>query len=583
MIRRARFVVPWNPNGRNGLNLLEYRFTSPDWRHYPLIRTLHLYLGRELAKIGSLALVAFTLVMTILAIIEPLRRRGLGTEQVISLFAYTLPVMFSLTLPIAALFAATIVYGRFAQDNELMACRASGVSTISLLKPALALGAIVTVASLVLSNYVTPQMARLGELAIRANVQGLLEHGIQADGYVRMGTNLIHADEVSSDRETLLLRGVVYTDLRRYDDIAVVAASEARVFFTPKDNETIVSFELKDPAFTRTGKMDLGTEELQHPEMPYPIANPMKEKAAFLDWDALIRMRDDPTKNREFTDRLRGAQRAITYDRLASDLVAAIQAGQPYDKLHDIHDQYVIRAPTAVVGSDHVAELQSKTIAGKKVPVEVMIVHTEGPPEIITAEKGTVRTTWSALHAVSWVSIELRDPLGVLVRKKDEPESQARRRNQWSVGQLAMPPEIATSCDSLTLEQIYQNVEQYTSSKDVLADVRDLRGPMYRRVLGDVTAEMHGRIAYSVSCWLMVALGAALGLVFRGGQLLSAFTISVIPAAIVIVMTLMGKELVSNVGVQTNYGMLPGVISIWSGIVLLAVANIVVYFRLMRQ
>ena len=42
----------------------------------------------------------------------------------------------------ATLFAATIVYGRFSQENELTACRASGVSTLSVLKPALFMGVV---------------------------------------------------------------------------------------------------------------------------------------------------------------------------------------------------------------------------------------------------------------------------------------------------------------------------------------------------------------------------------------------------------------------------------------------------------
>ena len=83
-----------------------------------MIRTLQMYLGRELAKVTLLALASFTLVMTVFAIIEPLRKQGLAGEQVVSLVAFTLPVMLSFTLPIASLFAATIVYGRFAQDNE---------------------------------------------------------------------------------------------------------------------------------------------------------------------------------------------------------------------------------------------------------------------------------------------------------------------------------------------------------------------------------------------------------------------------------------------------------------------------------
>jgi len=109
-----------------------------------LLKTLHGYLARDLMRVTGMALVAFTLLMTVLAIMEPLRKQGLATSEVASLFIYTLPVMLSLTLPFAALFAATIVYGRFAQDREMLACNASGISKVVLLKPAIVLGIIVT-------------------------------------------------------------------------------------------------------------------------------------------------------------------------------------------------------------------------------------------------------------------------------------------------------------------------------------------------------------------------------------------------------------------------------------------------------
>ncbi|HDY65422.1 MAG TPA: hypothetical protein ENH84_04210, partial [Phycisphaerae bacterium] len=76
-----------------------------------MLRTIHGYLSRELLRVTALAMVAFTLVMTVFAIMEPLRKQGLATGQVASLFIFTLPVMLSLTLPFAALFATAIVYG----------------------------------------------------------------------------------------------------------------------------------------------------------------------------------------------------------------------------------------------------------------------------------------------------------------------------------------------------------------------------------------------------------------------------------------------------------------------------------------
>ena len=88
-----------------------------------MTRTLDKYLGKDLAKATALAAVCFTLVLTVVVVIEPLRKQGLSGMQALALFGYSLPLSLSLALPVGALFAATMVYGRFAHDNELMACR----------------------------------------------------------------------------------------------------------------------------------------------------------------------------------------------------------------------------------------------------------------------------------------------------------------------------------------------------------------------------------------------------------------------------------------------------------------------------
>ncbi|KKL66872.1 hypothetical protein LCGC14_2140620, partial [marine sediment metagenome] len=141
--------------------------------------------------------------------IDRLRKRGLAGGQVAELILYTMPWMLSLTMPIAALFAATIVYGRFSMDNEMTACRASGVSTLNVLLPALMLGAIVTVLSLGLSNYVVPSMLEMLSRSVKDNAMAIVGHRLDSQGYFKQGTRVIHADAVSRHKEGLTLYGVV--------------------------------------------------------------------------------------------------------------------------------------------------------------------------------------------------------------------------------------------------------------------------------------------------------------------------------------------------------------------------------------
>ncbi|MBW2409646.1 MAG: LptF/LptG family permease, partial [Deltaproteobacteria bacterium] len=100
--------------------------------------------------------IALTLILSLGSILRPVQEYGVGPRQVVHLMGYFLPIILTFVLPMAALFAAALIYGRFASDNELDACRASGICLITLVYPGLALAIIVAIANLILSCQVVP-------------------------------------------------------------------------------------------------------------------------------------------------------------------------------------------------------------------------------------------------------------------------------------------------------------------------------------------------------------------------------------------------------------------------------------------
>jgi lipopolysaccharide export LptBFGC system permease protein LptF len=573
-----------------------------------LIRTLHMYISRELAKVTALALIAFTLVMTMFAVIEPLRKQGLAADQVLSLFAYTLPVMFSLTLPVAALFAATIVYGRFSQDNELLACRASGISTLSLLKPAMVLGTLVTLASLALSNFITPQMARMGELSVKANARGIVLSQLSRQGYFRYENHLIHADSIELVGDTLHLTGVVYADMEggsqggggsrmevgkgpkapaasmpsSIQDVLFLVASGATVQFDTYEGDTYATVQFDYPSMTKTSDQFLVTETLQRPLEPMLVPSPFHEKAAFCDWNKLVQAAENPIEYREIANRLESLRQQISHDMFAQEVAKAINATGSYDRLSDRHETYRIKASSASVSGSSVA-LASGMAGGKAQLVEVTVLSDGKPRQVVTAESGVIKATWSAKLNLSQVTIDLRDKTGVLVRIPGERPDGAIRRTGWSVAQLTMPADLAAASKAISLSEIYRDPRQFTSNPAIISRWTNLQNRELSSFVGDIKGELHSRVAYSLSCFLLVAMGAALGLIYRGGQVVSAFAICVIPAVVVIVMIVMGKQLASNSGVLLKYGTKLGLAAIWGGIVALVAANLVIYIKLSRK
>ena len=98
-------------------------------------RTLFWYVFRDLVRIFLMASGALAGIMSFGALLRPLTQNGLDGYQVLLLLRYFMPAMSTYSLPVAALFATTVVYGRMSADNEITACRASGISFLWMTVP----------------------------------------------------------------------------------------------------------------------------------------------------------------------------------------------------------------------------------------------------------------------------------------------------------------------------------------------------------------------------------------------------------------------------------------------------------------
>src|SRR5580704_12425659 len=113
-----------------------------------MTKTLFWYIFGNLFRAFVMTTGALTGIMSFAVLLRPLTENGLDFGQVNRLLLYSWPAVCAYSLPVSALFATTMVYGRFAADNELTAMRGCGISYFSLRKfsislPALTLGLLV--------------------------------------------------------------------------------------------------------------------------------------------------------------------------------------------------------------------------------------------------------------------------------------------------------------------------------------------------------------------------------------------------------------------------------------------------------
>ncbi|NLW87781.1 MAG: YjgP/YjgQ family permease [Planctomycetes bacterium] len=539
-----------------------------------MLKTLHGYLSWDLARTMLLALVAFTLVMTVFAVIEPMRKQGLDGTQVLSLFGYTIPVMLSLTMPIAALFASTFVYGRFSQDNELMACRASGIAAMTLLRPALVLGVMITAASLYLSNSVAPDLAERANQSIKNNVRGFAYSQLRQKGMVKHEAQILFADDVDEEHNTIY--GMMLLDHKDPNDILIVMAPQTQLQFVQQDGEMYASVWMEDTVVARTGRYDVGRQS-SAPIDSIPLRSPIKEDPSWYRWDRLRRTMANPAQNAEISRRFQRIRREIGQEMLAKEIMKAVQTGKAYDFKGPVNNSLTINAPIAR-RQGPVVELVGRQ--GDEYPIKAKAVD-PGIGREIEAQSATIENVWSTRWNAPLVSVTFRNARTRMLEQSN-PEG---ARNEWTardiiqVGELQAPRRIVDAIESMDMNTLCFEPQKLTDDPTILRDVKSIRERDIRKLQGSILGEMHGRIAYGLSCFLLVASGAALGMLYRGGQILSAFALSVIPAAIVIVMVLMGKEMLSNPGVDRAYGLA----AVWSGIVLLTLGNIALYARIIRR
>lgn len=125
------------------------------------MRRITSYVILELLKVFVVALMALTVLMLIIGLIQRAVQEGMGPLPVLRLIPFVLPDALRFAIPGTMLFAACSVYGRMAADNEFVAIKSLGISPNVVVWPALVLGFFVSLAAVWL-NDVAVSWGRLG-------------------------------------------------------------------------------------------------------------------------------------------------------------------------------------------------------------------------------------------------------------------------------------------------------------------------------------------------------------------------------------------------------------------------------------
>ena len=524
------------------------------------------------------------MMMSLGSILQPVQEYGVGPRQVLYLMSYFLPITLTFVLPIAALFSSTLIYGRFASDNELDACRASGISVLTLIYPGLTLAIIVAIANLLLSFYVMPAFMHRAEKSIKADAKQILFRNIQRKDYYELPSDdpderyLIYAD--MTDPKTDTLSGVVVVEVKGGGIEKIICAEGAKINFNPHErfNEVQIS-AYNTYQIDSEGSLSLGLFSSNREFDPL-----LGDSIQFKNIEQMKQIRDVDLMLYDPIARLaRRLHAQLVSELLCRDISAVISS--EIDNYYKFHSGSKFIELSAVSCKMHKKDEKKIELTGDVVVNEAQLVVAvdsneirEEPLRTLRAERGVLYIEGDDLSPT--LTLELYSPKW---QKADGTKGYAWGRTR--IRGLLLPESVKNSANKFKTETglkvnqladavLFQEEASKTKLKDLQADLRK----EVRDTLVEIGAEIHIRLVFGVGCVAMILIGIGLGILKKGGHPLAAFGISCVPAALLVVFMLMGKNIAKNAGSSAA----SGIPLMWTGLVVLCVLAVVVYHRLLK-
>ncbi len=535
-----------------------------------MVFTLHRYIFREVLKVFCLAAVALTLMMSLGSILRPVQEYGVGPRQVIDLMVYFLPITLTFVLPMAALFATTLIYGRLSCDNELNACRASGISLLPLVYPGLLLAVIVAIANLLLSFYIMPAFVRRAETSLKDDARQILFRNIQRRGYYDLPPDdkyRIYADYADIKNNTL--SGVVAAEVTEGGSIKrIITAENAKVSFNPHERFN----EVRITAYNthQMGPKEDSAFSAELLSLTAEFGSLLGDNIKFKNIDQMKKIRHDPMLFDPVAKLARKTYAQFTSELLAQNIneTFASKTNRSF-RLHSDRQILEFTANNCTVLDDN------RLLLSDDVVIVQRPLNTVQPRRIYRCRK-------------CYLDIEGDELAPTLTMDIRNATWEADQGTEHLLGRrvirgLVVPAAVT---DNFKTADVLGEITPQAISAALHAGPSEylsgLENQLQRRIaltIARIDAETHSRLVFGVGCITLIMIGIGLGIILKGGHPLTAFAASAVPALALVVFMMMGRNITKN----PDATVLSGITVMWAGLILLSVMALLLYHRLMKH
>lgn len=543
--------------------------------------TLQWYIFRELSKTFVLTAIGMTVVLAmgggVLNIID---LQQVTAVLLLEIMKLVVPLGATLALPVAALFSAAVTYGRLSADNEFVACRASGINIQVLFVPTAVISLVSAAFTFFSLNYLFPEQLRnLYEIG-KADPVRMVQYQLQAPRRLPLGDDRvrIYAEEVQpissqegeGDSRELLAHKVAFVQMEAENWVRYGTARSARIRFDKLDSDPSGRADLFDVILIDRQNNRVGSAVAQ-PLWADRLPQNLPLKAKWLNLSELFHYLPRPHELPEVSKAVQRVRAALAkeyfFRSLRDDFGAPDQTGQPDCKLTfgDDRATYQVEADSLTPDvQDYRPSLDGHIRVIERVGDRVRTARADRGTIDISRSRADFGKAYLTLFGRVEV-VDARDP-GLTIPKP-----------RLELGPVSLPAKILARVDSIPQRRLLDPETEIAGRRDV----REARAHAINKcavVLRQLAREIHSRLAFSISVFVLVILAAALGIIFRGSHVLTAFGISFAPSFLVIVLIITGRQLAQNAGT-----VVVGLCVIWLGIVLVGAVDVWTLTRVLKR